>query len=182
MTETEIDPWHHCQRDRRETIRPVLFLLCYRFCMSMERRKREKVRNMDRVRDILRTAALAAGILAGAGDKESARFAREGAEDFKTEQVSRSKNFSDFRRSNNIEDRRFQHMEDAPQALTNARQEAAFAAEKTPDSELAADAGIHDIERSPADILRERMFKQGKELLKKEILRKRFSEKRGSTS
>ncbi|MBP9757177.1 MAG: hypothetical protein KBD06_01095 [Candidatus Pacebacteria bacterium] len=148
--------------------------------MGHEKPKRSKrsseERNKDirgRARDILRVAALGAGILAGATDDDrSRRFAIEAGED-KTEQSSVWKPYSGWRRSNNIEDRRLDR-DTGPRYALGSK---AYSESSTPDPDLeptglAVEAGARDIMKSPAEIMRESLFNQGKELLKRELERR----------
>lgn len=175
MPQTAIDPWRQFAAgpDRNAVFDRSFFFCCYNISMS-EHPKRSKERSKEirtRARDIMRVAALSAGILAGATDEERARRIAIKSQDLKSDQSSVMKPYPGWHRSENVEDRRldissgplFSFAERSPDKVINIDTEARG---------LAADAGANDIARSPADIMRESLFNQGKEILKVELNKK----------
>lgn len=189
MQQTASDPWHYVPLDRIEpqsSTGPFLYTevdspqktSCYRFCMKQERpghsKQRSKERSKDirtRARDILRVAALGAGILAGATDEERSRKMAIEAQAPHEETSDVFKPYPGWRRSANIEDRRLDVTGGPSFSFGTSAESKPHDIDREP-SGLEIDAGASHVGKSPAEIMRERLFHQGKEMLKKEIDRK----------
>ena len=138
--------------------------------MSRERAGRsEEIRK--RARDIVRVVALSAGIIAGATDEERARHLATESQEIQNDPGSVFKPYPGWRRSNNVEDRRLD-ITSGPVLSYSKNPDVKIPSADSELSGLAVEAGANHIGKSPADIMRERLFNQGKEMLKKEIERK----------